>query len=165
MLTEAWEARTVARASATAPWGSGPHVLEDGLLPPEGVARRVVRPIAHRDRPLHHGTDPLPHPPRGLRLVVPDRRQDRQRVSRGHVGHGHRPDARERKRRADCAARPARTSLYTEEPSSFPIRLVARSRARSSGILFLIWRHDMGTMWGTMPPFGKHKILIIKMLA
>ena len=56
VVTTAWEARTVARASATAPWGS-PHVLDDGLLPPgglpEGVARRVVRPVAHRDRPLH----------------------------------------------------------------------------------------------------------------
>ena len=77
-----------------------PHVLDDGLLPPErlreGVARRVVRPVDHRDRPLHHGADPLPYPPRGLRLVVLDRGQDRQRVGRGYFGHGHRPDARER---------------------------------------------------------------------
>ena len=46
--------------------GQRSHVLDDGLLPPEGlpegIARRVVRPVAHRDRPLHHGTDPLPHP-------------------------------------------------------------------------------------------------------
>ena len=77
-----------------------PHVLDDGLLPPErlpeGVARRVVRPVVDRDRPLHHGADPLPYPPRGLRLLVLDRGQDRQRVGRGHLGHGHRPDARER---------------------------------------------------------------------
>ena len=48
-------------------------ISNDGLLPPEGVARRVVLPVAHRDRPLHHGTDPLAHPPRSLGLVVPDR--------------------------------------------------------------------------------------------
>ena len=59
-------------------------MLDDGLLPseglPEGVARRVVRPVAHCDRPLHHGADPLPYPPRGLRLVVPDRGQDCQHI-------------------------------------------------------------------------------------
>ena len=37
------------------------------------IARRVVRPVAHRDRPFHHGADPLPYAPRGLRLVVADR--------------------------------------------------------------------------------------------
>ena len=31
--------------------------------------------------PLHHGADPLPYPPCGLRLVVPDRGQDRQHFS------------------------------------------------------------------------------------
>ena len=40
-----------------------PHVLDDDPLPPkglpEGVARRVIRPVAHRHRPLHHGADPL----------------------------------------------------------------------------------------------------------
>ena len=60
--------------------GQRPHVLDDGLLPserlPEGVARRVVRPVAHCDRPLHHGTDPLAHPPCGLGLLVPDRGED-----------------------------------------------------------------------------------------
>ena len=61
--------------------GQRPHVLDDVLLPPEGVARRVVRSVSHRDRPLHHGTDPLAHPPRGLGLVVPDRSEDRQHVS------------------------------------------------------------------------------------
>ena len=59
-------------------------MLDDGLLPseglPEGVARRVVRPVAHRDRPLRQGADPLPYPPRGLRLVVPDRGQDCQHI-------------------------------------------------------------------------------------
>ena len=67
VVTAAWEARTVARASVTRAVGQRPHVLDDGLLPserlPEGVARRVVRPVAHCDRPLHHGTDPLAHPP------------------------------------------------------------------------------------------------------
>ena len=52
--------------------GQRPHVLDDGLLPPEGlpegVARRVVRPVAHGDRPLHHGTDPLAHSLCGLGL-------------------------------------------------------------------------------------------------
>ena len=100
VVTEAWEARTVARASATAPWGSARMCWTTVLLPPErlpeGIARRVVRPVAHGDRPLHHGTDPLPHPPCGLGLVVPDRGEDGQHVGRGHRGHGHRPDARER---------------------------------------------------------------------
>ena len=45
--------------------GQRPHVLDDGLLPPErlpeGIARRVVRPVAHGHRLLHHGTDPLLH--------------------------------------------------------------------------------------------------------
>ena len=63
---------------------------------PEGVARRVVRPVAHGDRPLHHGTDPLAHPLCGLGLLVPDRGEDGQHVGRGHRGHGQRPDARER---------------------------------------------------------------------
>ena len=53
-------------------------------------------PVSHGDRPLHHGTDPLPHPPYGLGLVVPDRGEDGQHVGRGHLGHGQRPDARER---------------------------------------------------------------------
>ena len=35
-------------------------------------------------------------PPCGLGLVVPDRGEDGQHVGRGHLGHGHRPDARER---------------------------------------------------------------------
>ena len=52
--------------------GQRPHVLDDGLLPPErlpeGIARRVVRPVAHGDRPLHHGTDPLAHSLCGLGL-------------------------------------------------------------------------------------------------
>ena len=74
-----------------------PHVLDDGLLPPEGIARRVVRLVGHRDRSLHHGAHPLPYPARGLRLVVPDRSKDRQHVGRGHFGHGQRPDARERR--------------------------------------------------------------------
>ena len=60
--------------------GQRPHVLDDGLLAPEGlpegVARRVVRPVAHGDRPLHHGTDPLAHPLCGLGLLVPDRGED-----------------------------------------------------------------------------------------
>ena len=30
------------------------------------------------------------------KLTLPDRGQDRQHVGRGHLGHGHRPDARER---------------------------------------------------------------------
>ena len=51
-------------------------MLNDDLLSPErlpeGIASRVVLPVTHRDRPLHHGTEPLPHPPRGLGLVVPD---------------------------------------------------------------------------------------------
>ena len=55
-------------------------MLDDGLLPSEGLARRVVRPVAHRDRPLRHGADPLPYPPRGLRLVVPDRGQDCEHI-------------------------------------------------------------------------------------
>ena len=80
--------------------GQRPHVLDDGLLPPEGlpegIARRVIRPVAHGDRPFHHGGDPLPYPPRGLGLVVPDRSEDGQDVGRGHLGHGQRPDARER---------------------------------------------------------------------
>ena len=87
-------------ASATAPLGSARMCWDDGPLPPEGlpegVTRRVVRPVAHRHCPLHHGANPLPYSPRGLRLVVPDRGQDRQHVGRGHVGHGHHPDARER---------------------------------------------------------------------
>ena len=94
----------------------------EAQIQPEGIARRVVRPVAHGDCPLHHGTDPLTYPPRSLGLVVPDRSEDRQCVGRGHLGHGHRPDARETYRRADCAARPALTSLQTEEPSSVPIR-------------------------------------------
>ncbi len=80
--------------------GQRPHVLDDGLLPPErlpeGIARRVVRPVAHGDRPLHHGTDPLAHPLCGLGFLVPDRSEDGQHVRRGHRGHGHRPDARKR---------------------------------------------------------------------
>ena len=70
-----------------------PHVLDDGLLPseglPEGVARWVVRPVAHGDRPLHHGTDPLPHPPCGLGLVVPDRGEDCQDVGNALAARGY----------------------------------------------------------------------------
>ena len=59
-------------------------MLDDGLQPseglPEGVARRVVRPVAHRDGPLHHGADPLRYALRGLRLVVRDRGQDCQHI-------------------------------------------------------------------------------------
>ena len=114
VVTRAWEVRTVARASATAPWGSAPHVLDDGPLPPErlpeGVARRIVRPVAHGDRPLHHGTDPLPYPPRGLRAC---------RARLGSGSPAPRPSSRRTRaplrcagthRRADCAASPARTA-------------------------------------------------------
>ena len=76
--------------------GQRPHVLDDGLLPPEGVASRVVRPVGHGDRPLHHGTNPLAQPLCGLGLLVPDRGEDCQNVGRGHRGHGQHPNARER---------------------------------------------------------------------
>ena len=75
-------------------------MLDDGLLAaeglPKGIARGVVRPVAHGHRPLHHGTDPLAHPLCGLGLLVPDRSEDGQDVGRRHRGHGQRPDARER---------------------------------------------------------------------
>ena len=96
MVTEAWGGSYGREGVRHCAVGQRPHVLDDGLLPPEGVARRVVWPVAHGDCPLHHGTDPLTYPPRSLGLVVPDRSEDRQCVGRGHLGHGHRPDARER---------------------------------------------------------------------
>ena len=69
-----------------------------------------------------HGTDPLAHPSCGLGLVVLDRGQDRQRVGRGHLGQRVPPRCAGTHRRADGAARPGRTSLHIEEPSSVPIR-------------------------------------------
>ena len=48
------------------------HQQGEAQIQPEGlpaaVARRVVRPVAHSDCPLHHGTDPLTYPPRSLGL-------------------------------------------------------------------------------------------------
>ena len=56
------------------------------------VARRTAPDrAAVRTRNSNARADPLPYPPRGLPLVVLDRGQDRQRVGRGHLGHGHRP--------------------------------------------------------------------------
>ena len=39
VVTEVWETRTVARASATEPWKQRAHVLDDGLLPPGACPR------------------------------------------------------------------------------------------------------------------------------
>ena len=84
------------------------HVLNDDLLSPErlpeGIACRVVLPVTHRDGPLHHGPEPLPHAPRGFGLVVPDGSEDCQHVGRGH--HGHRQSPETRKRISAQAARP-----------------------------------------------------------
>ena len=84
--------RNTQTRAVTAP----PYVVQGRERLPEGVARRLVRPVAHCDRPRHRGADPLADPPRGLGLAVPNRDEGRQHVGRRHVGHGHRPDVRKR---------------------------------------------------------------------
>ena len=100
VVTDAVDAHTVVMAFATSPWGNRSHVLDEGLLPAKGlrqdIARRVVRPVAHRDRPFHHGADPLPHASGGGGLRVPDRSEDRQHIGGGDRGDRHRANARER---------------------------------------------------------------------
>ena len=79
--------------------GQRPHVLDDGLLPPErlpeGIGRRVVRPVAHGDRPLQHRADAMAHSLGGLHLHVLDGREDREHVGAGDLGDGPVADARE----------------------------------------------------------------------
>ena len=46
----------------------------------DGLAGRVVLPVALRHRPAHHRADPLPNPTRRHPLLVPDREQDPHHV-------------------------------------------------------------------------------------
>ena len=75
-----------------------PHVLhnvtlwaQDRVDPVTGV----VDPELHRHRPLQHRADALPQPPGGVRLRVPDGREDLQHVGASDLRHRHLPDARE----------------------------------------------------------------------
>ena len=67
-----------------------PHVLHGRPLRsedrPDAVAR-VVGPQLHRHGPFQHRPDTLAHPPGGLRLLVPDGREDLQHVGAGHLRH------------------------------------------------------------------------------
>ena len=62
---------------------------------PEPVAG-VISPELHGDGSLQHGTDALAHEPGGLRLPMPDGREDFQHVDAGHLGNRAPANARER---------------------------------------------------------------------
>ena len=53
---------------------------------PDAVTR-VVHAQLHRHGPLQHRPDALPQPPGGLRLVVPDRREDLQHVGTRYLAN------------------------------------------------------------------------------
>ena len=75
-----------------------PHVLHGRPLRsenrPDAVAR-VVGPQLHGHGPFQHRSDTLAHPPGGLRLLVPDGREDLQNVGAGHLRHQSPSDPRE----------------------------------------------------------------------
>ena len=70
----------------------------------DGLAGRVVLPVALGHRPAHHRRDPGPHPHHPLSLLVPDRQQDRHHV-RG-VDPAHRPQSKPRHRLVSQARAP-----------------------------------------------------------
>ena len=78
--------------------GQRPHVLHGRPLRsedrPDAVAR-VVGPQLHGHGPFQHRPDALAHPPGGLRLLVPDGREDLQHVAAGHLRHQSPADPRE----------------------------------------------------------------------
>ena len=61
----------------------------------DGVAGRIVLPVALGHRPLHHRPDSLPDPPSRLSLLGPDRHQRRQHVRRGDLAHQLAPQLRQ----------------------------------------------------------------------
>ena len=65
-----------------------PHM---GLLRPQHGAQpvaRILRAILHRDGPLHHCAEALAHPPRRVRLDVPETLQRLEHVGARHFAHG-----------------------------------------------------------------------------
>ena len=60
----------------------------------DGVPRRVIRPVALRDGPLHHRADPLVHGPRGRGLARPDGLEDSEHVGRRDLAHAFAADTR-----------------------------------------------------------------------
>ena len=75
-----------------------PHVLDDVALGTEhrqDPVTRIIHAHLHRDRPLQHRPDALAHSPSGLRLHVPDRREDLQHVGAVDLRDRPVPDGRE----------------------------------------------------------------------
>ena len=78
--------------------GQGPHVLHDVMLGTQNRADPVARVVDakfHRHGPFQHCAYLLAQLPGGIRLHVPDRRENLQQVSARYLRDRHLPDARE----------------------------------------------------------------------